>query len=66
MPTKENGDKCVLCLDIFAPCSYLCLYHLGIYNAVLLQMIRATTENDVPAPLLLQALALVLAHDQLN
>lgn len=67
MLTKGNGDKCMLCLAIFAPCSYLCLYHfLGIYNAFLPQMIGATTENDIPALPLVQAVAIVLAHDQLN
>ena len=63
---KENGGKCVLCLDIFGPSSYLCLYHFwGVYNAFLPRMTGATTENDIPAPLV-QALVFVLAHDQLN
>ena len=56
----------MVCLDIFAPCSYVCLSFLGIYNGFLPQMIGATTENDIPAPPLVQAVALVLAHDQLN
>lgn len=27
MHGKGIEDKCMLCLDIFAPCSYLCLHH---------------------------------------
>lgn len=45
---------------------YLCITFWGIDNAFLPQMIGVTTENYIPAPPLVLAPVLVLAHDQLN
>lgn len=56
----------MLCLYIFAPCSYLSLSCLGNLQCFLPQMTGATFESDIPASLFVQILVLVLAHGQLN
>lgn len=64
---QKGMETNVCCVWMYLLPVHICLYHfLGIYSAFLPQMIGATTENDIPAPPLVQALVLVLAHDQLN